>query len=106
MRRHGGAFPSVACILAGVVGSRWHRRFRFLALSGSPPKPAENSDESDVAHNREDECIPIISHDSFPLLTQRQPGDMFKPRDGSIEFSDVMPVLFIEVLHDEVGVRN
>jgi len=30
-----------------------------------PPKPAKNSDEGNVAHNREDECIPIISHDSF-----------------------------------------
>src|SRR6267154_2456680 len=72
-------------------------------LRGAPPKPAKNSDEGDVAHNCKDECIPIISHDSFPLLAQRQPGDLFEPRDGGLVFGKVLPVLFIEVQHVEKG---
>src|SRR5258708_278574 len=70
-------------------------------LRGAPPKPAKNSDEGNVAHNREDECIPIISHDSFSLLAQRQSGDLFEPRDGGLVFGEVLPILFIEVQHVE-----
>src|SRR5260370_12960770 len=75
-------------------------------LRGSPPKPAENSDQGDVASNREDECIPIISHGSFPLLAQRQSGDLFEPRDSGLVFGDVLPVRFIEVQHVEKGSQD
>src|SRR6267142_2553673 len=101
MRRRGRAFRSVRGVLGPFVGSGWHRRFRFLMLRGAPPKPTENSDERDVAHNRKEESIPIISHDSFPLLAQRQSGDLFEPRDGGLVFGEVLPVLFIEVQYVE-----